>query len=521
MDNEIGEVNRYTDDIDSNRVGTSDVLDNLKDFIDEYKSRKSILESRGITIPGIIIEGEKGNYRDYLSNYAMSMMKDDYMKVDVEDLMETSEFECHISSVKESITNSSDIDVILFKGVDNLTERNKWMDIFNDTIGDLINDDIDVHLTSNDITYIDNLNALKLGYKRFNINNISDRERYNIILENINKDDISSELSISEISRICTSFNREEISLFSKRLLYNSIQQESVSVDCDSLDNTVNELADIINSDVTLRNPSIDYNDVGGLDSELKRVRKIIEWPLTESELFNKLKGQTPKGVLLHGPPGTGKTLIASAVAGSTNYNIIEVKCSDILQKYMGQSEEKVRQVFKIARENKPCIIFLDEFDALGREREGSNKVKVTGTSQRVVSELLTELDGLDSEEQVKIIAASNRPDRIDPALLRSGRISESIKITKPDGWRDIKEILEIHLRDKPHREDIDIEKICKEMEGFNGGDVERVCKEASLIRIAEAKEGSDEKITEKDLLKGIDRVKEKDDKDEIETMYY
>ncbi|MEM4472603.1 MAG: CDC48 family AAA ATPase [Archaeoglobaceae archaeon] len=222
--------------------------------------------------------------------------------------------------------------------------------------------------------------------------------------------------------------------------------------------------------------PNVTYEDIGGLKRELRLVREMIELPLKHPELFQRLGIEPPKGVLLYGPPGTGKTLIAKAVANEVDAHFISISGPEIMSKYYGESEQRLREIFEEAKQNAPSIIFIDEIDSIAPKRE-----EVTGeVERRVVAQLLALMDGLESRGQVIVIAATNRPDAIDPALRRPGRFDREIEIGVPD--RDgRKEILEIHTRKMPLAEDVNLDELADLTHGFVGADLEALCKEAAM----------------------------------------
>ena len=220
----------------------------------------------------------------------------------------------------------------------------------------------------------------------------------------------------------------------------------------------------------------VSYEDIGGLKDEVKKVREMIEIPLKRPELFEKLGIAPPKGVLMHGPPGTGKTLLAKAVASESDAHFIAINGPEIMSKYVGGSEENLREYFEEAEENSPSIIFIDELDAIAPKREETNGE----VERRTVAQLLTLMDGLKSRGQVVVIGATNRPDSLDPALRRPGRFDREIEIGVPDS-EERKEVLEIHTRNMPLAEDVDLEKIANTTHGFVGADLESLCKEAAM----------------------------------------
>ncbi|MEM2214114.1 MAG: CDC48 family AAA ATPase [Candidatus Nezhaarchaeales archaeon] len=222
--------------------------------------------------------------------------------------------------------------------------------------------------------------------------------------------------------------------------------------------------------------PRVTYEDIGGLKDAIQKIREMVELPLRHPELFQRLGIEPPKGVLLYGPPGCGKTLLAKAVANETNAQFYAISGPEIMSKFYGESEERLRQIFKEAEENAPSIIFIDEIDAIAPKRE-----EVTGeVEKRIVSQLLTLMDGLESRGRVVVIAATNRPNAIDPALRRPGRFDREIEIGVPDKQGRL-EILQIHTRNMPLAEDVDLNKLAEMTHGFTGADLAALCKEAAM----------------------------------------
>ena len=227
----------------------------------------------------------------------------------------------------------------------------------------------------------------------------------------------------------------------------------------------------------TLRGvPQVTYEDIGGISNEIKKVREMIELPLRHPEIFEKLGIEAPKGVLLYGPPGTGKTLLAKAVANESQAHFISISGPEIMSKFYGESEARLREIFKEAREKSPSIIFVDEIDSIAPKRE-----EVTGeVERRVVSQMLSLMDGLEARGKVIVIAATNRPNAIDPALRRPGRFDREIEIKVPDK-KGRSDILAIHSRNMPLADDVDMKKISSVSHGYVGADLEYLCKEAAM----------------------------------------
>ena len=224
------------------------------------------------------------------------------------------------------------------------------------------------------------------------------------------------------------------------------------------------------------RSPQVTYEDIGGLRGEIQKVREMIELPLRHPEIFEKLGIEAPTGMLLHGPPGTGKTLLAKAVANESNAHFISISGPEIMSKFYGESEARLREIFKEALEKAPTIMFIDEIDSIAPKRE-----EVTGeVERRIVSQLLSLMDGLETRGRVIIIAATNRPNALDPALRRPGRFDREIEIRVPDKFGRL-EILQVHSRNMPFDSSVDQSRIAAVTHGFVGADLEYLCKEAAM----------------------------------------
>ncbi|KAA0008546.1 MAG: CDC48 family AAA ATPase [Thermoplasmata archaeon] len=250
--------------------------------------------------------------------------------------------------------------------------------------------------------------------------------------------------------------------------------------------------------EVVIESPNVRWKDIGGLEKTKQELKEAVEWPLKYGEIFAHMRAKPPKGILLYGPPGTGKTLLAKAVATESEANFISVKGPEFLSKWVGESEKAVRETFRKAKQAAPCIVFFDEMDAIAPTRGSSSDSHVT---ERVISQLLTELDGLEELRDVTVIAATNRPDIIDPALLRPGRFDRLIYIPPPDKEAR-KEIFKIHTRNKPLADDIDLNELAEKTEGYTGADIAAVCNEAVMTAIREYINKHGEKLKKEELKK-------------------
>jgi transitional endoplasmic reticulum ATPase len=248
--------------------------------------------------------------------------------------------------------------------------------------------------------------------------------------------------------------------------------------------------------------PNVNWEDIGGLESVKQLLVEAVEWPLRNADSFLRLGIDAPKGILLYGPPGTGKTMLAKAVANESEANFISVKGSALLSKWYGESEKRVEEIFRKARQVAPSIIFLDELDALVPLRGGtSGEPHVT---ERIVNQLLSELDGLEELHGVVVIGATNRPDIIDPALLRPGRFDELIMVPVPDR-ESRKKILQVHLQRAPLAEDVNIDELIDLSDQYTGADIASVVRKAGRLALRE--DMASEKISQKHFLTAIEEI--------------
>ncbi len=233
--------------------------------------------------------------------------------------------------------------------------------------------------------------------------------------------------------------------------------------------------------EVLVEVPNVHWADIGGLENAKQELKEAVEWPLQKPDAFKRLGVKPPKGILLYGPPGTGKTMLAKAVATESQANFISIKGPELLSKWVGESEKAVREVFKKARQTAPTIVFFDEVDSIAPRRGMSSDSNVT---ERVVNQLLTEIDGLEGMHDIVIIGATNRPDMLDTALLRPGRFDRIILLPAPELVSRI-EIFKVHTKSMPLK-DVDIEELAKQTEGYVGADIEAICREAAILALRE-----------------------------------
>ena len=268
----------------------------------------------------------------------------------------------------------------------------------------------------------------------------------------------------------------------------------------------------LISSAEIIESPDISFNDIGGLNEQIKQIRQAIELPIENPAAFDKFGIESPKGILLAGPPGTGKTLLAKAVASSTNATFLGIVGSELAQKYIGEGGRMVRELFDLASQKAPSIIFIDEIDSIGSKRLDST-TSGDREVQRTLMQLLAEMDGFESVKNVKIIAATNRPELLDAALLRSGRFDRIVNLPLPD--KDAREsILAVHTKNTPLSKNVDLNFISNKTDEFSGAELKSVIVEAAMIAISDNRN----KVNKKDIVKSIEIINKKKNESPINS---
>ncbi len=261
--------------------------------------------------------------------------------------------------------------------------------------------------------------------------------------------------------------------------------------------------------------PSVTYSDIGGLEEQLRDVRETVELPMRQPELFDEVGITPPSGILLHGPPGTGKTMLAKAVANQTDATFIKMAGSELVHKFIGEGAKLVRDLFQVARDHEPAVIFIDEIDAIAAKRTES-KTSGDAEVQRTMMQLLSEMDGFESRGEIRIMAATNRFDMLDPAILRPGRFDRLIEVPKPDA-AGRRAIFEIHTRDMTVSGELDYDDLAARAEGASGAEIAAICTEAGMYAIRDARD----EVTPEDLEQAIDKVLAgDDDEDDVSKTF-
>ena len=314
---------------------------------------------------------------------------------------------------------------------------------------------------------------------------------------------LSKEAAMRSLRRILPEIDLDEEKISSEIL-------QKIKITSDDFREALKEVSPSALREVQVQIPNVSWNDVGGLDELKEELKEAVEWPIKYKDAYDYVDIESPKGILLHGPPGTGKTLIAKALAKMTESNFISIKGPELLSKWVGESEKGVREIFRKARQVAPCIIFLDEVDALvPRRGSGGSNSHVTGN---VVSQILTEIDGLEELNNVLIIGATNRLDIVDEALLRPGRFDRIIKVPNPD-TKGRKHIFEIHTKNKPLDNDVKISEIVRLTDDFSGAEIAAVANRAAITALkryvsGKTKNVKEIKISQQDLVDAVDKVR-------------
>jgi transitional endoplasmic reticulum ATPase len=278
---------------------------------------------------------------------------------------------------------------------------------------------------------------------------------------------------------------------------------ERLSVSQSDFDSAMKRIQPSALREIMIQAPNVRWNDVGGLDDAQMKLKEGVELPLRSPQSFKRMGIRPAKGFLLFGPPGTGKTLLAKAVAREAEANFVATKSSDLLSKWYGESEQQVSRLFERARQVAPTVVFIDEIDSLAPARGGG--LGEPAVTERVVNTLLAEMDGLEDMQGVVVMAATNRPNLLDPALLRPGRVDELVYVPVPDGKARLK-ILGIHTKKMPLAADVDLEDLAQKTERFTGADLEDLTRRAGLIALRQSIEAST--VTKDDFSKALREVR-------------
>jgi transitional endoplasmic reticulum ATPase len=533
--------------------GLSDELDKVREMIELPLRHPELFENLGIEPPkGVLLHGPPGTGKTMIAKSVANEVDANFETVSGPEIMSKyyGESEEQLREVFEEAEENAPT-IIFIDEIDSIApsrdevsgevERRVVAQLLSLMDGLEARGDVIVIAATNRVDAVDN--ALRRGgrFDREIEVGVPDRDgRLEILQIHSRSMPLADDVDLGEYADQTYGFVGADIASLTKEAAMSALRRVRPRIDIDEdeipaevledLEVTVEDFENAMGAvepsamrEVFVEVPDITYDDVGGLEEVKQDLVEAVEWPLDYPEVFETLDTEPPKGVLTYGPPGTGKTLLAKAVANASDSNFISVKGPELLNKYVGESEKGVREVFKKARQNAPTVIFFDEIDSIAPERGGSMDTQVT---ERVVSQLLTELDGIEELKNVKVIAATNRPDRIDKALLRPGRLDSLVEVPVPDEEAR-REILEIHTRGSPLADGVDLSDIAARTGGYTGSDLEALARVASMNAMRDflgsVEDGEIETsvgnvlITEEDFEKALSEVSASLDEDDME----
>jgi transitional endoplasmic reticulum ATPase len=353
-----------------------------------------------------------------------------------------------------------------------------------------------------------------------------EKGRMDILLIHTRGMPMTEDVDLASIARVTHGFVGADLQALSKEAAMRSLRRilpeidlhqpkipaeilNKIKVTKQDFDEALKDVQPSAMREVLVQRPNIRWQDIGGLQGVKEELEEAIEWPLKHADLFAEADVKPPKGILLYGPPGTGKTMIAKAVATTSEANFISIKGPELLSKWVGESEKGVREIFRKARQAAPCVVFFDEIDSVAPKRGGSEGD--SNVTERVISQMLTELDGLEDLKGVVVIAATNRPDIIDEALLRPGRFDRILEVPTPD--KDArKQIFQIHTKKKPLYSDVDIDKLVERTDGMTGAEIAAIVNAAAMTAIKEHvnRKGTKLKISMKHFENAFNKIRTK-----------
>jgi transitional endoplasmic reticulum ATPase len=365
-------------------------------------------------------------------------------------------------------------------------------------------------------------------YREIEIGIPDEQGRLDILLIHTRGMPLTDDVDLQSIARITHGFVGADLEALSKEAAMRSLRRilpeinleqpkipaeilNKIKVTKQDFDEALRDVQPSAMREVLVQKPNVSWDEIGGLQQVKEELAEVIEWPLRHADLFAQADVNPPKGILLYGPPGTGKTMIAKAVAATSEANFISIKGPELISKWVGESEKGVREVFRKARQAAPCVVFFDELDAIAPTRggfEGDSHV-----TERVISQMLTELDGLEDLKGVVVIGATNRPDIIDEALLRPGRFDRILEVPVPDKEAR-KQIFQIHTKKKPLDSDVDLGKLVEMTENMTGADIAAIVNAAAMSAIKEhvrQKDSTKLEISMRHFEAALEKVKRKD----------
>lgn len=520
--------------------GLENELSDIRQMVELPLRRPELFEDVGIDPPkGVLMHGPPGTGKTLIAQAIANETDARFTKIDGPEVMSkyTGESEKRLRKIFEDARKAGPA-IIFFDEIDSLgTERDDGGDVENRLVGQLLSlmdglnseEHVIVIGATNRADTIDPALRRSGRFDReIHIGAPSETGRAEILDIHTDNMTLSDDVDIEALASQTTGFVGADLAALTREAAMEAIQNtfdgEMTSID-DVLDGEVDDVEITMGEfnramarvdpsalrSISAQSPSTTYDDIGGLDDKKEFLEEIVAWPLTRSPLFNETNTDAPTGVLIHGPEGVGKTLLSEATAGEFGINFTRVNGASIFQKYVGESEEKIEDLFRTAEQASPVIIFFEQLDAIA----GQSAADMSGTQERVISQLLAELDAVRNDPTITVIGETTDASNIDKRLLQSGRFEETIEITEPDG-RSRREIFEILTGDKPLSESISPGELAAQTDGLTGGDIESIVRNASLQAIREHTEKRGEEshetagnieLTESHFDAAIDRV--------------
>ncbi|WP_435075497.1 AAA family ATPase [Halorubrum sp. HHNYT27] len=483
--------------------GLDEELELVRETIELPLSEPEVFTRLGIDPPkGVLLHGPPGTGKTLIARAVANEVDAEFITVDGPEIMSKykGESEERLRDVFDRASEAAPA-IIFFDEIDSIAgKRDDGGDVENRVVGQLLSlmDGLDARgdvIVIGATNRVDTLDpALRRGGRfdrEIEIGVPGESGRRQILDVHTRRMPLASDVDLDRIAGRTHGFVGADIEGLTQEAAMTALRRARES-DARALDDVTVSKADFEAAHANVEpsamreyvaeQPATDFADVGGLPEAKAKLERAVTWPLTYGPLFDAADADPPTGVLLHGPPGTGKTLLARAIAGESGVNFIQVAGPELLDRYVGESEKAVRDLFDRARQAAPVIVFFDEIDAIAADRDGAGG-DGSGVGERVVSQLLTELDRASDNPNLVVLAATNRRNALDPALLRPGRLETHIEVPEPD--RDARrKIFDVHTRDKPLVDGVDLERLADETEGYSGAEIAALCREAALIAI-------------------------------------
>lgn len=482
--------------------GLDDILEDIRMLIELPFEVPGVFNQMGIQPPkGVLLHGPPGTGKTLIAKAVANEVDARFIKINGPEILNkfTGESEQRLREIFEDARQGGPA-IIFFDEIDSIGAERGGSDTDDRLVNQLLSlmdglgtdEDVVVLAATNRVDQIDN--ALRRGGRfdrEIHVGVPNEDARRDIFSVHTSDMPVSDEVSIDMLAEQTSGFVGADIAALTREAALESIQAEASQsdttddIDTDNIIVSMKEFntAMTVVDPSTLREssatkPNVSYEDVGGLTEQKQRLKETVVWPIEYTQLFTETSTKTPTGVLLHGDEGTGKTLLGKAVAGETGLNFIQINSSEVFGKYVGESAERIREMFETAEQAAPCIVFIDQIDSLSQQGFSSSDA-----GERVISQLTAKLDEIKNNPNLTVISATSNIDNVDDRLLNTGRLEEVLELPYPDAEQR-EEILNIHLSEKPVSVDVDLSEVAERLDEFSGGDIESVAREASLLAI-------------------------------------